>query len=195
MKKQFFVWKDGKQNKNGVQEWTEINGKDFLEICKSNFGKPIEERRLFARISGSEDDDIYYVFECDYENYLKSNAECVERFRKRLDEEQLKIEGLWYELVSLDYTMTDECGEEYTLHDIVPDPDAFFENKAITSVDLERALSNLQADEKAIVEALYLSNRPKTVREYAEELKIPHTTLQSRKKNILKKIKKSFVQN
>lgn len=195
MKKQYFAWKNGKQNAKGTQDWVELTSKEFLEICKSNIGKPIKERRLFARIPNVDDGDTYYLLECDYTNYLKSVSAAMERLRKRIEKEQLKNQGLWYDIISLDFGMTDEEGESYTLHDILADPDSIFEDRLITSMDLQRALSVLSDDERSIIECLYLSAKPKTLREYAAEINVPFTTLQNKKTKILKKMKKSFVQN
>ena len=195
MKRQYFAWKNGKQTLSAHQEWEDITAKEFLEICKSNIGKPIEKQRFFARIPCAEDSDYYYVMECDYSNYLKSNAECVERFRKRLEKEQLEKDGLWFELISLDFPMADEDGEIYCLHDVVAEPDFAFEEKTINSMILNNALSKLSDDERKLIDAFYLSDEIKTERQYAAEFNEPNSTIHSKKIRVLKKMKKCFAQN
>ena len=194
MKKQIFAWKNGKQTAER-QEWEEITTNDLSRICKENQIKPRNQRRYFARIPGVEENDSYYVLECDYKNYLKSVAEAMERWRKRIEEEKLIEEGLVFEIVSLDLSMTDENGESYTLLDMIPDPDSIFEDKVVASMDLHKALLSLSDEERHLIDVFYLSSHPKTVREYAEEISVSFTTIQSRKEKILKKLKDYFVQN
>ena len=195
MKKQYFAWKNGEQSTSSSQQWEEITVKDCLEICRGNRNLTKEHRRFFARVPGVEENDTYYVLECDYKNHIKSVAEAMERWRKRIEEEKLIEEGLVFEIISLDLPMTDENGETYTLLDMIPDPDSLFEDKLIASMDLHNALLSLSEEERNLIEMFYLSNHPNTVREYAEKINAPFTTVQSRKEKILKKLKDFFVQN
>lgn len=157
MKKQYFVWKDGKQNLDGKQEWVELTAKEFLEICYSNSKCPREEKRFFTRVPGVEDGDTYFVIECTYENFLRSDAERKLRKRKRNETEQLKADGLWYDLISLDYEVDDGDGNTVTLHDMVADENSVFETGLIELIDLQSALKVLTSNERGIIDALYLS--------------------------------------
>ena len=195
MKKQYFAWKDGKQNLNGKQEWQELTSKEFLELCYSNSKRPKEEKRYFARVPGVEDGDTYFVLECTYEEFLRSEAERKLRKRKRDEKEQLKADGLWYDLISLDYEVDDGDGNTVTLHDMVADENSVFETGLVELIDLESALKVLTSKERGIIDAFYLSENPKTEREYAKELNVPCMTLHCRKTKILKKLKNYFVQN
>lgn len=194
MKKIFFEWKNGKQSTSGDQEWEQISSEDCRAICRNNKNLPQECRRFFARLPGVDENDTYYIFECDYKNHIKSVAEAMERWRKRIEEEKLIEEGLVYEIISLDLPMTDQNGETFTLLDMIPDPDSLYEDKLIVSMDLQNALLSLSEEERSLINAFYLSSQPKTVREYAKETKLPFTTLQSRKEKILKNLKDYFVQ-
>lgn len=195
MKKQYFAWKNGKQNLNGNQEWKELTSQEFLELCYSNSKRPKEEKRYFAKVPGFEDGDTYFVIECTYEEFLRSEAERKLRKRKRDETEQLKADGLWYDLISLDYEVDDGDGNTVTLHDMVADENSVFEPGLVELIDLQSALKGLTSKEKGIVDAFYLSENPKTEREYAKKLNVPYMTLHCRKIKVLKKLKNYFVQN
>ena len=94
MEKRYFAWKDGRQDLDKNQQWVELSAKDFLEICKSNIYKSPDTRRYFARLSGVENGDTYYLFECDYVNYLKSVNESMHRMRKRIEIRKNENKGL-----------------------------------------------------------------------------------------------------
>ncbi len=183
MKKQYFAWKDG------THELAEITTKEFFAIAKQSKTLPLTERRYFARIPGVTEDDVYYFLECDYENYKKSVAESQERYRKRMQEQQLRDSGKFYKTISLDYEVDDGNGDTVTLHDVVADIDSFFENSLIEYMDLEAALDSLSEDEMESINAFYLSDNPKTEREYAAELGVSYMTVHYRKVRILKKLK------
>ena len=84
MKKQYFAWKDG------TNEVAEIMAKEFLTIYKHNKVLAKGERRYFTRIPGVTGGDVYYFFECTYEDYKKSVAESQVRYRKICEERDLK---------------------------------------------------------------------------------------------------------
>lgn len=192
MEKRYFAWKDGRQDLDKNQQWVELSAKDFLEICKSNIYKSPDTRRYFARLSGVENGDTYYLFECDYVNYLKSVNESMHRMRKRTEIRKNENKDLNIHTISLDFSMADENGDEYNLHDIIGDSDSAFRDKILISMDLKRAISMLPEEERQIVNALYLANKPISEKKLAEKENIPRTTLQNRKYKALKKIKKYF---
>ena len=192
MEKRYFAWKDGRQSLDKKQQWVELSAKDFLEICKSNIYKSPDTRRYFARLSGVENGDTYYLFECDYVNYLKSVNESMHRMRKRIEIRKIGNKGLNIHTISLDFSMAGENGDEYNLHDLIGDPDSAFKDKILISMDLKRAISMLSEEERQIVNALYLANKPISEKKLAEKENIPRTTLQNRKYKALKKIKKYF---
>ena len=195
MKIQYFAWKNGKQNLNGKQDWQELTAKEFLELCYSNSKCPKEGKRYFARVPGVEVGDAYFVIECTHEEFLRSEAERKLRKRKKKEDEQLKADGLVYDLISLDYEVDDGDGNTVTLHDMVPDDSSDFETSLVELIDLQSALKVLTSKERSIIDAFYLSENPKTEREYAIELNVPYMTLHCRKTKILKKLKNYFVQN
>lgn len=140
MKIQYFAWKNGKQNLNGKQDWQELTAKEFLELCYSNSKCPKEGKRYFARVPGVEVGDAYFVIECTHEEFLRSEAERKLRKRKKKEDEQLKADGLVYDLISLDYEVDDGDGNTVTLHDMVPDDSSDFETSLVELIDLQSAL-------------------------------------------------------
>lgn len=190
MKKQYFAWKDG------TNELAEITAKEFLAICKSSKVVDKANRRYFARIPGLTEDDTYYLIECTYENYKKSVAESQARYRRSCEKRDLKAKGLWYDILSLNYSYTNNSCEELTLYDIIADESSLFEEKLINDIAIESAYNHLTDEEKLIIDNLYLKNyENKSEREFAEQIGIPQKTINNRKLKILKKLKKCLAQN
>lgn len=189
----YFAWKNGiKADNRDLQEWDELSQKQYLQICANNKEVDLEDRRFFEKVSGIEQGDDTYYFECDYQGFLQAEAKAKVQKRKRDELKELKESGKMPELVSLDAEYFDESGESYTLHDLVADENSLFEDSLIQSIDLQNALASLSNDEKKIVDAIYFSSKPTTEKELAEQTGVPRTTLQSQKYKILKKLKKSF---
>ena len=83
MKKRYFAWKNGEQACNASQEWVELSAKEFrmLEI-KRRTGQ-VSSKRYFACVPPAEKGDLYYYFECTYEQFLDSEKKRIERLRKQ----------------------------------------------------------------------------------------------------------------
>ena len=196
MKKQYFAWEDGKQTKNAQQEWTELTAKEYREIYENNKACPIDKRRYFAPLPGIETGDVYYCFECDYEQYKKYRAEKEQTARKVKASREDEIKYGPVGLFSLDAEFTDDSGDTYSLHDLIADKSAFFEEQLVTDIALETALGDLTDDERFIIDALYFENTDNTSeREIADRMNIPQKTLNNCKLKILKKLKKYLAQN
>lgn len=58
MKKQYFAWKDGKQSRNGRQEWTELTAKEYKTIYENNKAYAADKRRYLPCFPV----DTYYFF-------------------------------------------------------------------------------------------------------------------------------------
>ncbi len=195
MKKQYFAWKDGKNATDGTQEWEELTAKEFCELgIKIRTGQ-IEPKRYFACVPPAEKNDVYFYFECTYEQFLVSERKRIERLRKKIEEQELREQGLWYDLVSLDYEITDENGEGVSLYDMLADPDSLFEDSLIESLTLKKALSYLTVEERIVINALYLNDTVCTEREYTNEIGVSKTALHYRKSKVLNKIRKYLDQN
>lgn len=196
MKKQYFAWKDGNQAKDGRQEWIEITPKEYREIYENNKACAVDKRRYFASLPGVEKGDIYYCFECDYERYKEYRAEKEQKARKEKASKEAEEKYGPIQLLSLDTEFADEPGDTYSLHDLIADESASFEERLVTDIALESALGYLTDDERFIINALFFENSDNmSERDIAKRIGIPRTTLQSQRIKILKKLKKYFVQN
>lgn len=194
MKKQFFAWKNAKKATSGVQDWEELSAKEFCELqIKIRMGQ-ITPKRYFACIPPAEKGDVYFYFECTYEQFLTSEKERIERLRKMIENQELKEQGLWYDIISIDSTYPDESGDELSLHEMIADPDSLFEEDLINSICLKNALKTLTEDERKLIDTFYLSAEPLTERAYADKNGVSNSTIHSRKIKILRKMKKSFAQ-
>ena len=191
MKSKFYAWKDGKQRKE-KQEWVELTPEEFFELCKTNRSKSLSERRYFYQLPGLEKGDFYLYLECDYEHYKKSRIERHERIKKKNEICELKKNGKMFTIVSLDALMEDESGDSYTLHDLIADPDAEFEEQLVFNMDVHLMLKILESDEREIIDALFFDN-PKCYgeRKIASKLGMGKTTLHKKKVKIFEKIRKN----
>ena len=142
MSKKYYVWKN--RECQGINpEWIELTGKEFVELCKANKDLPDEEKRWFYKLPGLEEGDDYLVLECTKEKYLESQNEKEKRAYKV---------NLWdeFNIVSLDYKYTDSSGEEYSLGDMVADPNANVENDYLSGV-LYDAIDQLDISDKEFI--------------------------------------------
>lgn len=192
MEKHYFAWKDGKQSTDAQQDWTELTAREYREIYEKNKACPVDGRRYFAPLPGIEKGDIYYYFECDYTQYKKYRAEKEQKARKEKADKEDEIKYGSVRLLSLDAEFADESGETYSLHDLIADASAFFEEKLVIDIALESALEHFTDDEGYVIDSLFLNEKPVSESELARQMGIPRRTLGCRKEKILNKLKKSF---
>lgn len=192
MKKQYFAWKDGQQAKDGRQECIEITPKEYREIYENNKACAVDKRRYFAPLPGVEKGDIYYCFECDYKRYKKYRAEKEQKARKEKASKEDEVKYGPVQLLSLDVEFADDSGDSYSLHDLVADASASFEERLVTDIALESALGHLTDDERYVIDSLFLNEKPVSESELARQMGVPRRTLGCRKEKILNKLKKSF---
>lgn len=98
-----------------------------------------------------------------------------------------------YITVSFDYFETEDGTS--TGDEVIPNDEDSIENDVLRQFDLEtlrRALDSLTEDEYALICALYLQDNPMTLRAYAKTAGIPFTTVDSRRKSILSKLRNFF---
>ena len=187
MKKRYFVWKNA--NCNGVNpEWIELSGKEFYE-----FQKKVENKtRYFATLAHPELDDVCYVMECTFEDYLKNHKENCETYYKYGLKKKAKITEVSYYSKVTDSSLL-------TYEDVIPDENENVEENAIKSIQIEKinmAITKLPLDEQAILQALYFQNEDgKSERQIAKELSKYSMTLNRQHKRIKEKLKKSLLQN
>ena len=91
--------------------------------------------------------------------------------------------------ISLDEII--DKNEDFRVKDFIRDDNIDIENDIEKKIELEKlknALLQLNKDEYKLIKALFFEQ--KSVREYAETIDIPYSTIQYKKKKILKKLKK-----
>lgn len=169
-----------------------------------------DRKRRFIRLSGkaaykylreNRSEDTYFfktvTDERDGEDiYVEVPKSAVSVFRGELYHEQYlakwkKKKG--FRIISLLQQIEDQ--DELTVEDIVPDESMDFEDEVIHEIELEilrRALKSLTDEELKLIHSLFLSESPMPERELSGKLGIPQTTLNSRKKAILQKLKNFF---
>ena len=186
--KRYFIWKDA--NCNGIDpEWLEIKGKEFLEIVRDP-----ENKRRFIQWhdeDGECPDVVWYeVTNRDYLDYKKEMAMEAYKRKKFYDENTL--------IVDLDEVIYYDDDDPVTRADTIADRTAYIEpySEEQFILDLQDALQVLSEAERNLIDLLFLKNDShKSERQIAEELGIPHRTINSRKKRIFKKISTTFAQN
>ena len=91
--------------------------------------------------------------------------------------------------ISLDEII--DKNEDFRVKDFIRDDNIDIENDIEKKIELEKlknALLQLNKDEYKLIKALFFEQ--KSVREYAETIDIPYSTIQYKKAKILKKLKK-----
>jgi hypothetical protein len=179
MKTTYLVWKD--PNCGGVNvEWQEITGQEFLALVRS-----LEKgARHFIKLwSCSEDSgDGAIVMEATIEQYREWK-------KGKRHREYLRDSNPGYQIVSYHAMETaDGCFGEELLRDIDCDVEAEcferFEREAISS-----ALAQLSDEERHLIEYMYFSKEPGTVRGYEKLTDISKSAASRRQIAALAKLK------
>lgn len=153
----YFAWKNGiKAENRDLQEWDELSQKQYLQICANNKKVGLEDRRFFEKVSGIEQGDDTYYFECDIDAYRRYRRRKEKEAYK--EKEEIKDAELFGEitLLSLDAPYEDSDGYSYSLHDIVADENSAFEERLTRSLDLCEAIDNLSNEERCIIRITHL---------------------------------------
>lgn len=182
MKTTYWVWKD--PFCNGVNtDWQELTGREFLTLVRS----PEKQGRYFIRLGSSEFDgsDGAVVMETTEAAYTAWKQE-------KNHTDYLRNVAKGTSTVSYHALESEDCtfGEE-----LLPDTNCDIEADFIHSQEpeiLREALLLLSDDERQMMEYLYLSAHPGTVRGYEEMTGIPKSTVNRRQRAVLAKLKKFF---
>ena len=183
----YFEDKNGEYTSaDGSRRFTKLEGNAAYEYLRSPMGKG---RRFMKLVDRDSDDD----FKCVIHIEVPRNG--IKAFRKYERHEQYiadVVKACDYEVLSLDYAETDD-GE--TLIETVADESVDVEKEAFHQINLailRKALNLLTEDEYALINALYLQENTMTLQAYAKSLGVSYTTIDSRKKRILRKLKNYF---
>jgi len=179
MKKTYLVWKDPACS--GVSpEWQEITGGEFYTLVSSPEGK---NRRFITLPDVDDDSDGVIVMEATEEKYRDWK-------REKNHSDYLQKCGKETKIVSY-HAMESEDGECYG-EEFLKDDDCDVEAQCINTYGFKTAIASLTEPELRLVEHLYLSDNPGTVRSYAELTGIPKSTVSRWNIAVLEKLKKFF---
>jgi DNA-directed RNA polymerase specialized sigma subunit len=174
MRTTYLVWKTPPQN-GEAPDWQQIKGKDFLALVRS----PESEGRYFIKLPSTNGDfsDTAIVMETTEAEYLKWK-------REKNHADYLKNCGKHITVISYHIFESDE--------EQLPNPANDFEPQFLNAMALDAALASLTDEEYRLVEFLYLSDKPGTVREYEQLTGMPKSTVSRRHKAVIEKIKVFF---
>lgn len=168
---------------DGSKRWTRLTGQALYDFLQTERGK---KTYFFV-----DTDDNGVAIGVEIRNTeLASNLKGDKNHSDYL--KQVRDES-GYITVSFDYFETEDGTS--TGDEVIPNDDDSIENDVLRQFDLEtlrRALDSLTEDEYALICALYLQDNPMTLRAYAKTAGIPFTTVDSRRKSILSKLRNFF---
>ena len=171
---------------NGVRRFMRLSGKEAYAYLSTAEGRT----KRFVRTSSGEDGGE--------EEFVEIPASCVSQHRKEERRVQYVsdcIENSGFVTISL-YAM--EVGEDSNLlsgEELIADGSRSVEEQATHENDLEilrDALKSLTAEERSIIEALYLNERRISEKELSSLLGVSQQMVSKRKQKILEKLKNFF---
>lgn len=171
---------------NGERRFIRLAGKAAYDFLESEEGKG----RRFMRTSSFEDgkDD----------EWVEVPLSCMQEHRKDERHEQYVsdcIEESGYTVISFYAAESDENSDVASGEELLGDPDCNVEEQALHSIDIEMlrvALKSLTAEEKWLIDRLYLSKSPITENQLSHELGVSQSTLNYQKRQVLNKLKNFF---
>lgn len=184
MKRLFLVKKDP-EKPAAEDNWIVMEIIDFLRFIESPEGQ--RRKTEFGRIPGYDKNDVVYYVEC--------GQETAKAWKKEDDHQRFFNHGLGSQYKVLSYfnvETDDETGVSSDLEELITDETVNVEETAIVRVLVERlglALNKLKADERDLIEKMYMGERPMSERTFAELMGITRSTAHYRKKRVLKKLK------
>ena len=182
MKNIYLIKQDPNSSKEDVV-WVQMGRKEFGAFIQSDAANG----RCFARLPKDDDEAPNIIYETDKESYADWRVE-KRHFQYLRDCEIEK----GYELISYDALGPEtELSAEGSITDISVDAEV----EALHQVDLEilsMALKELSEEEYQLIHALYLMEKPMTVRELGKQLGVHFTTVSKRTRKVLEKLKKFF---
>lgn len=182
MKRKYLIKKD--PAKEGQDNWIIMNSEQFLEWKKT----PEGQLRYYnlGRLDACDEDDYIIYMECDEETRTQWKKESDKQRYTRECMKKANIEVLSYHAMTFG---DEEMNGEETLWDQSTD----IESEVIRTMEYEalhHALESLNERDREIIEAYFLCDNPLTEKELSAVWGIPQTTLRSRKKAALARLRK-----
>lgn len=177
----YFILEDG--------TYKSISGREWYQLLKRQKFYPQEARRYFVHLTSFEkgEDDCY----------IETSKEKYDKWEKdsRKEEYQSHIKKHFHkEVVSCD--SFDDVENGIYGESMIIDESQKVEDAAIGNIEkqkLRHLISCLDGEEQEILYALYITKSPLSERELSLKLHIPQKTLNYRKKKILEKLKKLWL--
>ena len=185
MNKYFYVEEQNGQyvSTDGSKRWTLLTGQALFDYLQTEQGK---KAYFFTDTDENGNSVGIEIKDTEVASELKRTKNHSDYLRQVREESG-------YTTISFDYIETENgisSGDE-----VIPNGDESVEDCALRNINIEtlrRALDSLTEDEYALICALYLQDNPMTLRAYAKTAGIPFTTVDSRRKSILSKLRNFF---
>ena len=185
MKKTYLVKKDVTMP-TSEDNWIIMNAYEFMEFIKTPEGQ--SRKANFGRLDAcSEEDQIVFV-ECGKETarVWESDVNRRKYISKTLNE--LKP-------VFVDYCSFVSDGECFQAEELLEDTSFDLEDSIIKKLDIEllrEALGTLSRVEMELIQALFLSDEPMSLVEYADKKGVSKVAIFKQKERVLKKLRKAM---
>ena len=168
---------------DGSKRWTRLTGQALYDFLQTERGK-----KTYFFVDTDDNGVAIGVEITDKEQQIAFETD---KRRRRSMSDWQKESG--YITVSFDYVETEDGTS--TGDEVIPNDDDSIEDDVLRQLDLEtlrRALDTLTEDEYALICALYLQDKPMTLQQYASQIGVHFTTVDYRRKCVLKKLKNFF---
>ena len=168
--------------------WIVMEQQEYIAFANTPEGKL--RKKNFAQLDGTDVSDVMY--------FIESDEETVKAYRKDKDEhDYLREQEDKYKTYMLSLDSLERESDYESVNSFnkisVSDEDVVAESLMKSNIEtLKTALSSLDADERMIIERLYLDEKTVSARELSKLLEIPQKTLHYRKTQIFKKIRNFF---
>lgn len=177
----YFILEDG--------TYKSISGREWYRLLKKQKFYPQEARRYFVHLASFEkgEDDCY----------IETSKEKYDEWEKdsRKEEYQKYIKKAFHrDVVSYDFFGNDESG--IPGGETIEDQTTNVEETAVEHMEMQelrQLIAKLDEGEQCVLYELYLSDNPISERELSRRMGVSQKTLNYRKKKILKKLKKLWL--
>lgn len=177
----YFILEDG--------TYKSISGREWYRLLKKQKFYPQEARRYFVHLASFEkgEDDCY----------IETSKEKYDEWEKdsRKEEYQKYIKKAFHrDVVSYDFFGNDESG--IPGGETIEDQTTNVEETAVEHMEMQelrQLIAKLDEGEQCVLYELYLSDNPISERELSRRMGVSQKTLNYRKKKILEKLKKLWL--
>ena len=182
--KKVYLGKKNPEMPAGRDNWTVMNSYEFYMFMQTPEGQ--RRRPNFGQLDGCDPSDVIIIAECGEKTAGKWRTE-----KDRHDYLAEAKERIGYTTFSY-HGSSDENGEDLAGEDLIADEDTDVEETVVIRImkdKLRIAIMSLDAEERHLINRMFLSDNPMTEKEYAALTGKPRSTVNSQKVRILEKLK------